>query len=161
MINIGDHKQIPLFDPWVHLGEKCRKLIDDSWAGIFQREILPDLPVNKLFKYFSSSNGRPTKDLHTVIGVLIFQQAFDLTDQETVIQLATNIQWHYALNIFNPSDAAAYMSLKTLWNNRNLILSNELDKVVFNSITEKLASAFGVETTQPEQKISCSVRDNR
>lgn len=148
MINIGDHKQIPLFDPWVHLGEKCRKLVDDSWAGIFQREILPDLPVNKLFKYFSSSNGRPTKDLHTVIGVLIFQQAFDLTDQETVIQLATNIQWHYALNIFNPSDAAAYMSLKTLWNNRNLILSNELDKVIFNSITEKLASAFGVETTQ-------------
>ena len=148
MINIGDHKQIPLFDPWNFLGDKCRKLIDDSWAGIFQREILPDLPVNELFEYFSTSHGRPTKDLHTVIGVLIFQQAFDLTDQETVIQLASNIQWHYALNIFNPSDAAAYMSLKTLWNNRNLILSNELDKVIFNKITEKLANVFGVDTTQ-------------
>jgi len=148
MINIGDHKQIPLFDPWSSLGDKCRQLIDDSWAGIFQREILPDLPVRELFEYFSSSTGRPTKDLHTVIGVLIFQQAFDLTDQETVTQLASNLQWHYALNIFNPSDAAAYMSLKTLWNNRNLILSNELDKVIFNSITEKLANAFGVDTTK-------------
>ena len=148
MINIGDHKQIPLFDQWGHLGEKCRKLIDDSWAGIFQKEILPELPVKALFPYFSDSTGRPTKDLHTVIGVLIFQQAFDLTDQETVIQLVTNLQWHYALNIFNPSDIAAYMSLKTLWNNRNLIISNELDKVIFNSITEKLVNVFGVDTTQ-------------
>lgn len=148
MINIGDHKQLPLFNPWSSIGDKCRKLIDDSWAGIFQREILPILPVNKLYPYFSESTGRPTKDLHTVIGVLIFQQAFDLTDEETVMQLATNIQWHYALNIFNPSDAAAYMSLKTLWNNRNLILSNDLDKVIFNIITEKLVNVFGVDTTK-------------
>lgn len=90
MINIGDHKQLPLFEPWGHLGDKCRKLIDESWAGIFQREILPILPVKELFPYFSDKTGRPTKDLHTVIGVLIFQQSLDLTDQETVMQLASN-----------------------------------------------------------------------
>jgi hypothetical protein len=148
MINIGDHKQLPLFEPWGHLGDKCRKLIDESWAGIFQREILPILPVKELFPYFSDKTGRPTKDLHTVIGVLIFQQSLDLTDQETVMQLASNTQWHYALNIFSPSDAAAYMSLKTLWNNRDLILSNELDKVIFEKIRDKLADTFGVDTTK-------------
>ncbi|MBF0468813.1 MAG: transposase [Desulfamplus sp.] len=100
MINIGDHNQIPLFDPWSFLGEKCRKKLDESWAGLFQREIFPTLPVRELFPYFSSSNGRPTKDLYTVVGVLILQQAFDLTDEETVDQLAFNMQWHYALNIY-------------------------------------------------------------
>ena len=135
MINIGDHKQLPLFDPWNFLGEKCRIILDESWAGIFQREILPVLPVKELFPYFSLSNGRPTKDLYTVIGVLILQQAFDLTDEETLEQLRFNIQWHYALNIFTPSDIAVYMSLKTLWNNRNMVSSNELDKVIFNKIT--------------------------
>jgi hypothetical protein len=62
------------------------------------------------------------------MGVLILQQAFDLTDIETVEQLSFNIQWHYALNITSNSDQATYMSPKTLWNNRDLVSSHNLDK---------------------------------
>jgi len=56
-----------------------------------------------LFPFFSATSGRPTKELYTVIGVLLFQQAFDLTDQETIEQISFNIQWHYALNIYGQS----------------------------------------------------------
>lgn len=137
-----------IFDPWDFLGEKRRKLIDTSWAGIFQKEILPILPVKELFPHFSASFGRPTKELYTVIGVLIFQQAFDLTDQETVEQLSFNLQWHYALNIYGQSDEATYMSPKTLWNNRDLVAQHNLDKIIFKTITSKLADVFAVDTTK-------------
>jgi len=148
MIHVNNHKQMQIFDPWVFLGDKRRKLMDTSWAGIFQKEVLPILPVRELFPHFNASYGRPTKELYTVIGVLLFQQAFDLTDQETIEQLSFNLQWHYALNIYGQSDEATYMSPKTLWNNRDLVTQHELDKIIFQSITSKLADVFGVDTTK-------------
>ncbi len=40
MININDHKTGHLWDPWEHLGGKRRKLLDESWAGVFREHIL-------------------------------------------------------------------------------------------------------------------------
>jgi hypothetical protein len=148
MIHFNDQKQLQIIDPWQFLGEKRRKLMDASWAGIFRNEILPILPIAHLFPFFSITFGRPTKELYTVVGVLILQQAFDLTDMETIEQLSFNIQWHYALNIFGQSDEATYMSLKTLWNNRELVAQNGLDKIIFQAITDKLVKVFGVDTSK-------------
>jgi len=57
-----------------------------------------------------------------MIGALILQQTLNLTDEKTAQQFAFNLQWHYALNITEESDAAKYISLKTLWNLRNIPL---------------------------------------
>lgn len=147
MIHLNNIHQLPLIDPWDFLGEKRRKLMDTSWAGLFREQILPILPVSKLYPYFDNSFGRPTKDLYTVIGVLLFQQAFDLTDLQTVEQLCFNIQWHYALNITLQDDQAVYMSARTLWYYRDLVVKNKLDKIIFDTITKKLVDVFGVDTT--------------
>jgi len=87
MIKIKNHKQMEFFDPWGFLSPKRRKLLDASWAGLFRTEILCELPVAKLAPIFHESFGRPSKELHTVLGVLLLQQAHDLTDEETVNQL--------------------------------------------------------------------------
>ena len=97
MIHIRDPRQRDLIDPWRFLSPKRRKLLDASWAGLFQRELLCELPVDKVVSFFSDEFGRPTKELHTMLGVLILQQAHDLTDDATVNQVAFNIQWHDAL----------------------------------------------------------------
>ena len=44
MIQVRDHKTPYLIDPWVYLGPKRRKLLDESWAGLFREHILPELP---------------------------------------------------------------------------------------------------------------------
>ena len=144
MIKTNDHNQRHLFDPWDFLSPKRRKLLDDSWAGLFQKEILRSLPVNLIKPCFSREAGRPTKELYTMLGVLLLQQAHDLTDEETVSQLAFNIQWHYALNLTEESDAAKYLCLKTLWTFRQLMIEKELDKALFNAIADKLAAVFRV-----------------
>lgn len=145
MIHLKDHKQRELFDPWRFLSPKRRQLLDSSWPGLFQTEILPQLPVGKLFPFFANF-GRPTKELHTVLGVLVFQQTFDLTDEETCAQFAYNIQWHYALNITEESDSAKYMCPKTLWNMRTILVENSLDSFLFECITKQLAETFKVNT---------------
>ena len=146
MIRIKDHKQGNLFDPWSFLGPKRRQLLDESWAGLFQKEILCELPVDKIAPFFADGFGRPTKELYTVLGVLVLQQSRDLTDEETLNELAFNTQWHYALNITEESDSAKYMSGKTLWSMRNIVVENALDEVLFECITNKLTAVFNVNT---------------
>ncbi len=146
MIRIKDHKQRELFDPWDFLSPKRRLLLDQSWPGMFKEHLLPELPVGSLMPCFSDGFGRPTKELYSVLGVLVFQQTFDLTDEEACDQLSYNIQWHYALNITEESDSAKYMCPKTLWNMRSKLIDNELESLLFESITQKIARIFTVDT---------------
>jgi len=159
MIHIKDHKQKDLFDPWAFLGPKRRELLDQSWAGLFQKELLCELPVGEVASFFTNDFGRPTKELYTVLGALVLQQAHDLTDDETVNQVAFNTQWHYALNITEESDSAKYLCPKTVWNMRSIVVDNGLDALLFDHITDKLAKLFKV-TTEHQRVDSVHIKSN-
>lgn len=146
MIYVKNHKQGDLFDPWAHLGPKRRKLLDESWAGLFREHILEELPVDELMRYFKDDWGRPTKELYTVMGAVLLQHAHDLTDEEVIEQVAFSEQWHYALNITCESDDATYICPKTLYNVHRLFMEHNIESAVFNKVTDKLAEVFGVDT---------------
>ena len=44
MLTIRDHQTGDPFDPWDHLGEKRRRLLDRSWAAVFREHLLEHLP---------------------------------------------------------------------------------------------------------------------
>jgi hypothetical protein len=145
LIRIKDHKQGYLLDPWDYVGPKRRRRMEESWAGFFRREILCKLPADKLASAFTQDFGRPTKELHTILGVLFLQQMHDLTDEQTVDQAAFNLQWHFALNIPEESDEAKYISLKTLWSMRKVVTDMRLDEEMFIHLTEAMAKLFKVD----------------
>jgi len=148
MFYTKDRKTGQLFDQWRYLGPKRRKLLDESWAGLFREEILPALPVERMTPFFSPDLGRPTKELYAMLGAILFQQIFDLTDEETVSQMAFNMQWHYALDNPEESDGVKYICPKTLWSMRNTLTDNDLDTVLFEKITDTLAKVFEVDTSK-------------
>jgi hypothetical protein len=148
MFHIKDRKTGQLFDPWRYLGPKRRKLLDESWAGLFREKLLPGLPVERMIPFFSSYMGRPTKELYAMLGAILFQQIFDLTDEEAVTQMAFNLQWHYALDVPEESDGAKYLSPKTLWSMRHIVTEQDLDTVLFEQITDTLSKIFKVDPTQ-------------
>lgn len=147
MYNVKNHKQLHIFDPWDHLGPRRKQILEDSWAGLFRKEILTELPVEALRKYYHDSDGRPTKELSSMIGLMILQQMHDLNDEDAVEQFCFNIKWQYALNITNASDAYSYVSLKSLWTMRSLLTAEGLHEVLFTSIAQKLAKIFKVDFT--------------
>ena len=104
--------------------------------------------MDQIVPWFRADLGRPSKELYTILGVLVLQQMQDLTDDETVNQLAFHEQWHYALNITEERDAAKYMCPKTLWNIRKKVTDQELDTVLFDQVTEKLARVFQVDPSK-------------
>lgn len=144
MIRIKDHKQLEMFDPWSFISPKRRRMLDESWPGLFREQLLCELPVSKLRPFLREDFGRPSKELYTLLGVLLFQQTMDLNDYDAVNQLSYNIQWHYALNITEESDTAKYISEKTLWTWRQILTEHHLDQVIFDRISEKLAKVFSV-----------------
>lgn len=146
MIKINDPNQLNIFDPWDHLTPKRRRMLEVGWPALFREQILPCIPVDAVRKFFDSSFGRPSKELYSKLGALILQQSFDLTDEETVQQYAFNIQWHYALNIYEETDEAKYLSLKTLWNDREIVARNNLEEEIFEAGTQRLAEVFKVKT---------------
>ncbi len=148
MFYAKDHKQLNIIDPWGYLGPKLRQSMDDSWAGLFRREILPELPVAALREYYHNFNGRPTKELSSMMGLMILQQMHDMTDEQAVEQFCHNRLWSYALDITDESDASSYVSLKSLWTMRDHLTEKGLHEVLFDTVAQKFAKVFKVDLSK-------------
>jgi len=159
MFHIKNHKQQHIFDPWGYLGPKRRKELEKSWPGLFLKQILPELPVDALRKHYHDWNGRPTKELYSMIGLMILQQMHDLTDEQAVEQFCFNIQWHYALNITNPADSASYVSHKSLWSMRDKLTTDGIYNEIFDSSLRTLAKVFDVDLKK-QRMDSVHIRSN-
>ena len=91
MLTVQDHDSGDLFDPWADLGSRRRRLLEQSWAGVFREYLLIHLPVDELGTGFRDGVGRPSKDLYVALGALILQQLHDLTDRQTTEAVALNL----------------------------------------------------------------------
>lgn len=159
MITVKDHHTRRLFDPWEYVGPKRRKLLDRSWSGVFRRYLLEELPVGTVARYFDEAMGRPSKELYTAIGCIILQQLHDLSDPDVTRALAFNLDWHYALDITDESDASTYLSERTLRTYRKILEEEGLDGILFATLTDKLLREFGVDPSK-QRLDSTLIRSN-
>lgn len=142
---IRQNQNIPrLFDAFSFLGQKVRDLLQRSWAEVFRRHILPKLPVQEFGQKYRKDFGRPSKNLHSMLGVLVLQQMHDTTDEETVQRLAFDTRWQYALDITGTTDEALYVCLKTLWKVRHQAIELRLEEKIFTLAGEGMIAAAGV-----------------
>jgi hypothetical protein len=88
--------------------------------------------------------GRPTKDLLTVMGMVVLQQIHDLTDEQACEQLAFNQQWHYALQTYNPEEQVVCQ--KTFWSVRQRMTKSPIAEAIFDKATVEFAKMFNVDT---------------
>lgn len=52
MITLRDRRTAELFDRWSDMGEKRRRLLDDSWGEVFRNHLLDELPIDELLPHF-------------------------------------------------------------------------------------------------------------
>lgn len=148
MIHVKDHKQYDMFNPFEHLGPKRLALLEASWAHLFREEILHNLPAEKLFPLYSKHFGRRTKELYAMLGIVLLQQQQDLTDEEAIRQFAFNIEWHYALNVTDPSDISSYVSPRSLWTMRDIVGRLGLEQSLFENVTGALTKLFELDPSK-------------
>lgn len=143
MKRIDDHFTKCFWEPWEHLGEQRLQMMEKSWAGVFRQYLLKQLPVEKIARRFDDHNGRPSKELYAMLGVMILQQTFDLTDAETEATLAFDIRWHYALDIKDGNGRDMCVSERTLRNYRSKAIELKIDELLFGSLTDVMMEIFG------------------
>jgi len=159
MITVKDHHTRRLFDPWEYVGSKRRKLLERSWSGVFRKYLLEKLPVSSVATHFCDGMGRPSKELFATIGALILQQLHDMSDPDVTRALAFNLDWHYALDITDESDASKYISERTLRTYRKILINEGLDGILFDALTDTLIKEFDVDTSK-QRLDSTIIRSN-
>ena len=146
MFRINASQQTSLIDPFDFLGPKRKELLETGWAALFRNSVIDKIPVDEIKTCFHAQMGRPSKELRTMLGVLVLQQMFDLTDRETIRQIAFNTEWHYALNLCLEDDESKYLCERTLRAYRVLATEREIDTLLFQLLTDALLDKLNLST---------------
>ncbi len=79
MHTIVNPQQTQLFDSFDDvLTENTRKRLLNGWHGTFRHIALELMPINALSGHFSPTEGRPTKELYSMAGLVLIKEFMDL-----------------------------------------------------------------------------------
>ena len=129
-----------LFDPFKRLFSKLAyRRIVEGWQGVFRKVILEIMPVNTIAGKFSESDGRPTKELYSMAGLVFIMQFRNWTIDQAVEEYMINLGVQYALNL---EPGGQSLSSRTL--DRYLAIFRECDiaEKVFQDVTQALVEAL-------------------
>lgn len=80
-------QQLSIFDRSLHLTERERKCLENSWAKVFSDEIFPAIDEERFRVLYSENASRPNTPVNVIVGALIIKELFDLSDDEVVENL--------------------------------------------------------------------------
>jgi len=119
--------------------EKQQAKLVNSVYHTFRTEIISDISTKVFHKHFCIDNGRPTKDLQSVIGLFLLQALKDMTDEEAIEAYCFNDAFRYALDISREE----YISERAYYYYRAKLLGE--GHAVFNNILTTVASKLNLD----------------
>jgi hypothetical protein len=100
MKTIHDPTQGRLFDPFEGVISRTGwKQIHAGWQSLFREVLLEQMPVERIAKGMSDSEGRPSVELHSVIGLLLIRELHGWTVPQTHEAVLFRADIQYALNL--------------------------------------------------------------
>jgi hypothetical protein len=142
MHKIINPQQIRLFDPFDSvLTEKTRNCLLDGWQGVFRNVILELMPVEQISEHYSPTQGRPTKEMYSMAGLLLIKEFMNWTKPEALDAYRFNIGIQYALNL---EPVAQDLSMRTLERQIALFAEEGLAKTVMEQVTVKLVEVLDI-----------------
>ena len=145
MRRICDPRQTRMFDPFAGvLSEMARKRIVSGWQGVFRAVVLELLPVKQLAEHFSPDRGCPTKELHSMAGLVFLSGFFgwNAVEAADAYMMRTDVQ--FALNL----EPGAECSDRTVERYRKLFTDDDLAAQVFTDLTVKLVELLELDVSQ-------------
>ena len=130
-----------------HLTPIQIKKLKGSWAEFFRDHVLGFLPVEEYAKCFCGDNGRPTKELTAVLGAIILQHLFNLTDIEVCERFVLDNAFIYALKLDCLSEKDRIISPRTLWTHIKRLANSPLLDTMLQRVSKKMAIFGGLDTS--------------
>jgi hypothetical protein len=146
MKHMIDPRQSELFDLFESfLSPLAYKTLISGWQGVFRHVILSLLPVNEIATHFSPDQGRPTKELYSMAGLLLMKEFMDWTEEEAANAYMFNADVQFALNLGRDNIS---MSVRTLQRYEQIFREDELAGQIMTVVTSKLISELELDVSK-------------
>jgi hypothetical protein len=144
------HHQLELFSTVRSLRDDQQKLLDDSWAGVFYRELFCRLDEHPFAVLYSDEASRPNVPVNVLVGLEVLKAGFGWSDAELYEAFTFNLQVRYALGYRDLS--AGYLDIRTVYYFRQR-LAEHMQKTgtnllaqAFAQVTDAQITAFTIKT---------------
>jgi len=91
-------QQLTLFDSFIHLTDRERRVFKASWAKTFGDEVFPMIDEAPFAVLYDDGNGRPNTPINVIVGALVIKELLGYTDDELVEALMFDLRLQYALH---------------------------------------------------------------
>lgn len=146
------HQQIPLFSSVSSLPDAERKLLDDSWAGVFYREFFARLDEGPFKVLYSDEPSRPNIPVNVLVALEVLKAGFGWSDEEMYEAFLFNLQVRYALGLHCLGEDT--FDLRTVYYFRERLSEHmqttgeNLIEKVFAQVTDQQIAAFRLKTNR-------------
>ena len=124
----NSYQQLGLSDRVMFLNEREQKRLQRSWAGSFAREIFPRINERIFQPLYSDVSAKPSGPVNVVVGALILEELFGLSDEKVVENCTCDLRFQTALH--TTSDLVQPISESTLQRFRRKLSDCERTKGV-------------------------------
>ena len=144
MRNIVDPRQNKLFDSYRNvLSSLAYERLLKNWQGVFRHVILELMPVEEVGEHFSTDQGRPTKELYSIAGLMLIMEFRNWTVEEAADAYMYNADVQYALNLGRDNQS---LSERTIERYQKLFREQKLAMRVMDEVSETLVKELELDT---------------
>lgn len=94
----NSYQQLGFGDRTLLLNDREQKRIETSWAGEFADKIFPKIDEKIFLPLYSAISTKPSSPVNVVIGALILEELFGLSDEEIVENCMFDVRYQTALH---------------------------------------------------------------
>ena len=142
MKTIREPSQQQLFDPFEGvIGKTGRKQIENGWQSMFRDVLLEQMPVERIGRDLCDHNGRPTFELHAIIGLLLIREFHGWTVPQTHEAILFRADIQYALNLEPGVEVTQRTIERYLQRMQN---DEEISEELFTKVTDTLLQSLEV-----------------
>ena len=145
------HGQTGLFSAEAVLPEKLRARLEQSWAGVFYREVFCRIDERTFEPLFSEKGSRPNSAVNVLVGAEVLKSGYGWSDEELFDHVSFDLQVRYGLGLRDL--AAEPFTLRTLYNFRRRVREHadetgeNLFSRVMSQVTDEQLSAHSVDAS--------------
>jgi hypothetical protein len=132
------------------LPEKLLKRLEESWAGVFYRQVFVRIEERRFAMLYSDEASRPNIPVNVLAGLEILKDGFGWSDEEMYDHFCYDVQVRYALGYRDLSEG--HFELRTMYNFRKRVTKHmqetgeNLFDQIFEQITDEQIVAFKLKT---------------
>ena len=147
-----DLPQSLLFDDfethWIHtrLDPSALRGLNEGWQGVFRRTALKCLPAPEIAQHFSAAFGRPTKEIYSMIGLLVIMEFKQWTADEAAGAYSLDAGVQFALNLGRDHQ---YVCPRTVESYKRLLREGDDHCAeIFGTVTAALVEEFQIDISR-------------